>query len=120
MQALQALLGGRIARSGVELLASFRPRRAFPAMMVLSIVTGALVGLLVAVFEQLTVEVLLERLLEGPVWWQAAAPAVGLFAAAAILRYVGGGATSSTSDEYVRAFHERHPGCPSPSSPPSC
>ena len=112
MQALQALLGGRIARSGVELLASFRPRRAFPAMMVLSIVTGALVGLLVAVFEQLTVEVLLERLLEGPVWWQAAAPAVGLFAAAAILRYVGRGATSSTSDEYVRAFHERHPRLP--------
>ena len=81
-------------------------------MMVLSIVTGALVGLLVAVFEQLTVEVLLERLLEGPVWWQAAAPAVGLFAAAAILRYVGRGATSSTSDEYVRAFHERHPRLP--------
>ena len=81
-------------------------------MMVLSIVTGALVGLLVAVFEQLTVEVLLERLLEGPVWWQAAAPAVGLFAAVAILRYVGRGATSSTSDEYVRAFHERHPRLP--------
>ena len=112
MQALQSLLGGRIARSGVELLASFRPRRAFPAMMVLSIVTGALVGLLVAVFEQLTVEVLLERLLEGPVWWQAAAPAVGLFAAVVILRYVGRGATSSTSDEYVRAFHERHPRLP--------
>ena len=64
MQALQALLGGRFARSSVELLASFRPRRAFPAVMVLSIATGALVGLLVAGFEQLTVEVLLERLLE--------------------------------------------------------
>ena len=112
MQALQALLGGRIARSGVELLASFRPRRAFPAMMVLSIVTGALVGLLVAGFEQLTVEVLLERLLEGPLWWQAAAPAVGLFAAVIILRYLGRGTTPSTSDEYVRAFHERHPRLP--------
>lgn len=112
MQALQALLGGRIARSGVELLASFRPRRAFPAVMVLSIVTGALVGLLVAGFEQLTVEVLLKRLLEGPLWWQAAAPAVGLFGAVAILRYLGRGATPSTSDEYVRAFHERHPRLP--------
>ena len=112
MQALQALLGGRIARSGVELLSSFRPRQAFPAMMVLSIVTGAVVGLLVAVFEQLTVEVLLKRLLDGPLWWQAAAPAVGLAAAFAILRYVGRGATPSTSDEYVRAFHERHPRLP--------
>ena len=112
MQALQALLGGRFARSSVELLASFRPRRAFPAVMVLSIATGALVGLLVAGFEQLTVEVLLERLLEGPLWWQAAAPAVGLFAAVAILRYLGRGATPSTSDEYVRAFHERHPRLP--------
>ena len=112
MQALQALLGGRIARSSVELLASFRPRRAFPAVMVLSIVTGALVGLLVAGFEQLTVEVLFKRLLTGPLWWQAAAPAVGLFAAVAILRYLGRGATPSTSDEYVRAFHERHPRLP--------
>ncbi len=112
MQALQSLLGGRIARSGVELLASFRPRRAFPAMMVLSIVTGALVGLLVAGFEQLTVEVLLKRLLAGPLWWQAAAPFVGLVAAVGILRYVGRGATPSTSDEYVRAFHERHPRLP--------
>ena len=112
MQALQALLGGRIARSGVELLASFRPRRAFPAIMVLSIATGALVGLLVAGVEQLTVEVLLERLLDGPLWWQAAAPAIGLFAAVAILRYIGRGATPSTSDEYVRAFHERHPRLP--------
>ncbi len=112
MQALQALLGGRIARSGVELLASFRPRRAFPAMMVLSIATGAMVGLLVAGFEQLTVEVLLDRLLDGPLWWQAAAPSVGLIAAAAILRYLGRGASSATSDEYVRAFHERHPRLP--------
>lgn len=112
MQALQALLGGRIARSGVELLASFRPRRAFPAVMVLSIATGALVGLLVAGFEQLTVEVLLKRLLEGPLWWQAAAPAVGLFGAVVILRYLGRSAAPSTSDEYVRAFHERHPRLP--------
>ena len=112
MHALQALLGGRFARSGVELLSSFRPRQAFPAMMLLSIATGALVGLLVAGFEQLTVEVLLERLLHGPLWWQAAAPAVGLVAAVAILRYLGRGATPSTSDEYVRAFHERHPRLP--------
>jgi len=96
----------------VELLASFRPRRAFPAMMVLSILVGALVGLLVAGFEQLTVEVLLERLLDGPLWWQATAPMVGLVAALAILRLFGRGATLSTSDEYVRAFHERHPRLP--------
>jgi len=81
-------------------------------MMVLSILVGALVGLLVAGFEQLTVEVLLERLLDGPLWWQATAPMVGLVAALAILRLFGRGATLSTSDEYVRAFHERHPRLP--------
>ncbi|MCY3633517.1 MAG: chloride channel protein [bacterium] len=81
-------------------------------MAVLSIATGALVGLLVAGFEQLTVEVLLKRLLDGPLWWQAAAPAIGLMAAMAILRYLGRGSTPSTSDEYVRAFHERHPRLP--------
>lgn len=81
-------------------------------MMLLSIATGALVGLLVAGFEQLTVEVLLELLLEGPLWWQASAPAVGLVGAVVILRYLGRGATPSTSDEYVRAFHERHPRLP--------
>ncbi|MCY4273570.1 MAG: chloride channel protein [bacterium] len=112
MQALRSVLGAGIARSGLELLASFRPRRAFPAMMVLSVLVGALVGLLVAGFEQLTVEVLLARLLAGPLWWQATAPVVGLMAAVAILRLLGRGATPSTSDEYVRAFHERHPRLP--------
>ncbi len=81
-------------------------------MLLLSVATGALVGLLVAVFEQLTVELLLERLLEGPLWWQAVAPVVGLALALAILAYIGNGANSSTSDEYVRAFHERHPRLP--------
>jgi len=81
-------------------------------MMLLSVVTGAVVGLLVAAFEQLTVEVLLERLLQGPLWWQALAPTVGLGVGLAILHLLGRGATSSTSDEYVRAFHERHPKLP--------
>ncbi|MCY3967838.1 MAG: chloride channel protein, partial [bacterium] len=88
------------------------PQRIFPAMMLLSLVTVALVGLLVAAFEQLTVEVLLERLLQGPLWWQALAPTVGLGFGLAILHLLGRGATSSTSDEYVRAFHERHPKLP--------
>jgi len=94
------------------LLGSFLPQRIFPAMMLLSVVTGAVVGLLVAAFEQLTVEVLLERLLQGPLWWQALAPTVGLGFGLAILHLLGRGATSSTSDEYVRAFHERHPKLP--------
>ncbi len=87
-------------------------RRAFPVVLLLSVATGALVGILVAGFEQLTVEILLERLLAAPLWWQAVAPGVGLVAAVVILRFVGRGATPSTSDEYVRAFHERHPRLP--------
>ncbi|MXW42339.1 MAG: CBS domain-containing protein [Acidimicrobiia bacterium] len=112
MQAIRAARGARVTRSGVELLASFLPRRIVPAMMLLSVAIGALVGLLVAAFEQLTVEVLLEHLLNGPLWWQTIAPMVGLTTALVILRYLGKGANSSTADEYVRAFHERHPKLP--------
>ena len=37
---------------------------------------------------------------------RAISPAAGLIASAAILRFAGGGASSSTSDEYLRGFHD--------------
>ena len=39
----------------------------------------------------------------------ALAPVLGIVASKLVLRTVGGGTSGSTSDEYVRAFHERHP-----------
>lgn len=83
-----------------------------PRIVVASAVLGVLVGVVVAGFDYLTVEVLLERVVHQPLWFKAAAPAAGLVAAGLILRYLGPNATPSTSDEYVRAFHERTPDIP--------
>ena len=83
-----------------------------PRIILASIVLGALVAFLVAVFDYLVIELMLEELLEQPLWVKAAAPIVGLAAAAVILRTAGPGTSPSTSDEYVRAFHERTPSLP--------
>jgi chloride channel protein, CIC family len=70
-------------------------------------IVGVVTGLLVAGFEALVVEVMLEHLLELPLWIVAVAPMVGLVGAAAALHWIGRGASPSTADEYVKAFH--HP-----------
>lgn len=75
-----------------------------------AVLVGITVGLVVSGFERIAVELLLEQLLHRPLWFQAAAPLVGLAAAAAILRF--GRTTPSTSDEYVRAYHDRSPRLP--------
>jgi chloride channel protein, CIC family len=69
--------------------------------------TGVLVGLAVLAIERITVEGLLETIAERPLWFQALAPTVGLLAAALCLRWVAGGASPSTADEYIRAFHDQ-------------
>ncbi len=102
------MVSGRVG-SAIALL---RERGPVPRMIVASLVVGSLVGVIVAGFERLTVEVLLDRLVERPLWQQATAPAIGLALTAVILRWVGDSATSSTSDEYVRAYHARTPNLP--------
>lgn len=67
---------------------------------------GAGVGLAVAAFDWLTAEVLLKRVLALPAPVTAAAPVVGLVAAAASLRFLGRRTTPSTADEYIRNFHD--------------
>lgn len=67
--------------------------------------TGVVVGLVVAGFERLTAEVLLDTVLRQPLWIQATAPAAGLLIGAAFLR-AGGRLSPATSDEYIRAFHD--------------
>jgi chloride channel protein, CIC family len=69
--------------------------------------TGVVVGLAVLAIERITVEGLLESLADRPLWMQALAPTVGLGVAALCLRWVAGGASPSTSDEYVAAFHDQ-------------
>ncbi len=77
-----------------------------------SVATGIVVALVVAIFDALTVEVLFDWLSEQEVGVKMAAPVVGVTMAILILHRIGRGADSSTSDEYVRAFHERHPRIP--------
>ncbi len=76
------------------------------------IAVGIATGLLVAAVALVSEEVLLQRVLELDLWQQALAPAVGLFTAVLILRWANAGRalSSSTSEEYVRAYHNRnHP-----------
>lgn len=77
-----------------------------------SVATGVAVALIVAFFEALTVELLFEWLTGQQIGVQMAAPAAGVLIAIVVLRHLGRGADSATSDEYVRAFHERHPRIP--------
>jgi CIC family chloride channel protein len=74
-------------------------------VVLLAAITGAVTGLAVRGFEFL-VEWSLERVHDAPVWFGAVAPAIGLVAAAVILRFGGAGASPATSDEYLRAFHD--------------
>ena len=71
-----------------------------------AIVTGALTGAAVAGFDRLVRNGLFDHLLDGPLWLQALAPAVGLTVAAAALHWLGHDATPSTSDEYIKDFHD--------------
>ncbi len=74
-------------------------------VVLLAAITGIITGLAVRGFE-LLVDEAFHAVLEAPLWLAAISPAIGLIASALILRYVGGGASSSTSDEYLRAFHD--------------
>ncbi|MFP5487938.1 MAG: chloride channel protein, partial [Acidimicrobiia bacterium] len=74
-------------------------------VVLLSALTGVVTGLAVRGFEYV-VEHAYEEVLHAPLWATAMAPAVGLVLAAIILRVGGGGASSATSDEYLRAFHD--------------
>lgn len=63
---------------------------------------GVVVGLTVAAIQWLALDVLLDALLNAPLWFQAVAPGLGL---AVTLLVVRGRTNAATSDEYVRAFH---------------
>jgi CIC family chloride channel protein len=78
-------------------------------VIVLAALTGAGTGLAVTGFEQLTRRALFEHLHDLPRAAQAAAPLVGLVVAAAVLRWLGKGASPATADEYIHNFHEAEP-----------
>ncbi|MEQ8841433.1 MAG: chloride channel protein [Acidimicrobiales bacterium] len=81
-------------------------------LLAASVATGVIVAVIVAIFEALTQPVLFEWLLDQSLPVLMAAPIVGIGVAQLILRYVGRGTSTSTSDEYIRVFHERQPRLP--------
>jgi CIC family chloride channel protein len=78
-------------------------RRSREAVL-LAAVTGIVTGLAVRGFEYVVAEVYFQ-VLGASLWFTAVSPAIGLVIAAVILK-LGGGASPSTSDEYLRAFHD--------------
>ena len=74
-------------------------------VVLLAAITGVVTGLGVRGFEYV-VEEMYHQVSEAPLWMTAMAPAAGLVCSALILRFAGGGASGSTSDEYLRAFHD--------------
>ncbi|MCY4279795.1 MAG: chloride channel protein, partial [Acidimicrobiaceae bacterium] len=83
-----------------------------PRLLAASAATGVLVALLVAAFETLALHLVLERVLEQHLALLALAPVAGILLSKLVLRSVGGGVSGATSDEYIRAFHERQPSIP--------
>jgi CIC family chloride channel protein len=75
-------------------------------VVLLAAITGAVTGLVVRFFEYIVVEVIFEWVVHGPLWVGAVAPGIGLVLSAILLKTVGNGASSATSDEYLRAFHD--------------
>ncbi|MEL6984211.1 MAG: chloride channel protein, partial [Actinomycetota bacterium] len=55
------------------------------------------------------VELLFHPVQKLPIWLLAGAPLAGLLASVAILNRLGRGCSPSTSEEYILAFHSRHP-----------
>jgi chloride channel protein, CIC family len=92
-----------------QLLSGLRDRvraRRWHRVLALSALTGAVTGLAIAGFEALTARTLLEHLFELPTIAQILAPGIGLILTWAVLRSLGRRATPSTSDEYLRAYHD--------------
>jgi len=82
-------------------------RQRWTETLLLAGITGVGTGLSVAAFDFVTADLLLEHMRALPVPLLAGMPAIGLLLAWGALRWIGHGASPSTSDEYVRNFHER-------------
>lgn len=64
---------------------------------------GVAVGLVVVGLEVVAIDVVLEAVLDAPLWVQAAAPGAGMGVAVAVLASTRN--TPATSDDYITAFH---------------
>ncbi len=90
-------------------LTSLVPEARTSRLLLASIGVGIAVGLAVGVLDYIVVELLFHPILHLPIWLLAVAPLVGLLLTVLILQTIGGGCSPSTSEEYINAFHSRHP-----------
>ena len=74
-------------------------------VVLLAAATGIATGLFVRGLD-VAVHAVYDRLIEAPLWILLTAPVSGLLVAALSLRYIGGGISGSTSDEYLHSFHD--------------
>ena len=90
----------------VERSSEFRTlARRSKEVLLLAGIVGALTGFGVAGFES-AVTAGLDALDRAPLWAVAVAPLAGLTVAAVALRWIGGGISPSTADEYLHSFHD--------------
>jgi CIC family chloride channel protein len=85
------------------------PEGATSKLLAASVVLGAVIGVLVAIVEYLAIEVILHQVLHLPLWAQVISPVIGLSIGLVLLRTVGRGCSSATSEEYITQFHSRTP-----------
>lgn len=83
-----------------------------PTLITASAVLGVVVAVLVALFEMVSLHAMLAYLKSQNIVVLALTPALGILLARALLTFGGRNVSNATSDEYVRAFHERHPSLP--------
>ncbi len=75
-------------------------------VVVLAALVGATTGLVVAGFDRVVVDIVFAWVIELPAYVLGVLPGIGLLVAFAARRFVGGGVSPSTADEYLHAFHE--------------
>lgn len=83
-----------------------------PTLITASAVLGVVVAVLVALFEMVSLHTMLAYVKNQNIVVVALTPALGILLARAVLTLGGRNVSNATSDEYVRAFHERHPNLP--------
>lgn len=82
-------------------------RQRWSETLLLAGITGAVTGFLVAIFDLVVADQLFAQIRDLGTPWIWIAPAIGLGLAWAVLRWLGNGASPSTSDDYVQNFHEQ-------------
>jgi len=104
---------GRWTRRARELVRREELRalaRRWREVILLAASTGALTGVGVALFDRAVVDGLYDRFVDLSPWLLAFLPLVGLGVAAACLGWLARGASPSSADAYLEAFHDRrHP-----------